>query len=394
MIGHWHQCLYKSEVVDAILMDLSKAFDTFDHNLILSKLAAYGLDKRSLLLLKCYLSNRHQRTKNGSFFREWLEIIMGVPQGSILAPLLFNIFINDLLYIIEKTNICNFTDDNTIYAHSPEINEVVLNLKHDLLKVLSWFSANQLVANPTKFQMLVLGSSENSIIVNVGNTTVTSSDSVKLLGTTIDKELLFRAHIENLCWKASNYVRSLYRIRNVIVGVFYRPPSKANFLEFLTNYFSKVSPEGNELYILGDFNINLLHQGINVLNKADNRTSIRLQNVPNLTKQYKEFCSAFGLSQLIQEATRTTCSTSSLIDHILTNCVSQSGVANIGLSDHQLVFCKRKSHKIRFNMHKQIKFRSFKSYSKEIVQNALQLIPFPNYENFSNINLAYSDFTL
>ena len=84
------------------------------------------------------------------------------------------------------------------------------------------------------------------------------------------------------------------------VGVFYRPPSKANFLELLTNDFSKISPEGNELYILGDFNINLLHQGINVLNKADNRTSIRLQNVPNLTKQYKEFCSVFGLSQLIQ----------------------------------------------------------------------------------------------
>ena len=143
---------------------------------------------------------------------------MGVPQGSILGPLLFNVFINDLLYIIEKTDICNFADDNTIYTHALEINEVVLNLKHDLRKVLSWFSANQLVANPAKFQMLILGSSANSIIVKVGNTTITSSDSVKLLGITIDKELLFRTHIENLCRKASNYVRSLYRIRNVILS--------------------------------------------------------------------------------------------------------------------------------------------------------------------------------
>ena len=178
------------------------------------------------------------------------------------------------------------------------------------------------------------------------------------------------------------------------VGIFYRPPSKANFLELLTDDFVNLSPESNELYILGDFNINLFHQGINVF-KADNRTSIRLENIPSLTKQYKEFCSVFGLNQIIQEPTRTTCSTSSLIDHILTNCtdkISQSGVVNIGLSDHQLIFCTRKTMKTKFNMHKQIKFRSFKNYSKEIFQNALQQTPFPNYENFSNINLAYSDF--
>ena len=94
-----------------------------------------------------------------------------------------------------------------------------------------------------------------------------------------------------------------------------------------------------------NFNINVLHQGINVF-KADNRTSERLENIPSLTKQYKEFCSVFGLKQIIQEPTRTTCSTSSLIDHILTNCcekISQSGIINIGLSDHQLIFCTRKS---------------------------------------------------
>ena len=74
------------------------------------------------------------------------------------------------------------------------------------------------------------------------------------------------------------------------VGIFYRPPNKANFLELLTDDFSNISPESTELYILGDFNINLFHQGINVF-EADNRTSIRLDNIPSLTKQYKKFCS-------------------------------------------------------------------------------------------------------
>ena len=183
----------------------------------------------------------------------------------------------------------------------------------------------------------------------------------------------------------------LLKTKPFSVGIFYRPPNKANFLEFLTNDFLSLSPESNELYMLGDFNINVLHQGINVFN----RTFERLENIPSLTKQYKEFCSVFGLKQIIQEPTRTTCSTSSLIDHILTNCcenISQSGIINIGLSDHQLIFCTRKSLKTKFNMHKQIKFRLIKNYSKEIFQNALKQIPFPNYEKFSNVNLAYTDF--
>ena len=97
-------------------MDLSKAYDCVNHDLIIAKLEAYGVGENSLRLIQNYLSQRQQRIKVGSSFSEWLEIILGIPQGSILGPILFNVFINDFLLLFKETDICNFADDATLYA--------------------------------------------------------------------------------------------------------------------------------------------------------------------------------------------------------------------------------------------------------------------------------------
>ena len=97
-------------------MDLSKAYDCLSHDLLIAKLEAYGLDVGSLNFLLDYLSLRRHRTKVGSPYRKWSEICRGMPQGSILGPLLFNILINDIFFFVEKSEISNFTDDKTIYC--------------------------------------------------------------------------------------------------------------------------------------------------------------------------------------------------------------------------------------------------------------------------------------
>ena len=197
-------------------MDLSKAFDSLNHDLLLAKLAAYGVDLKSLNFLKSYLRNRFQRTKIGTFFSDWLEVILGVPQGSIHGPLLFNIFINDLVALLEK-HICNFADDNTVFSCGETFEEVLSHLKGLLSESLEWFSSNMLVVNPQKFQMMFLGCPSKGIQVKIDdNIVLETSDSVKLLGIILDNKLSFNAHIAKLCQTASNNIRCFRRIRNFL----------------------------------------------------------------------------------------------------------------------------------------------------------------------------------
>ena len=127
-----------------LLMDLSKAFDCIPHDLLIAKLKAYGFGLQGLRLIANYLSDRKQ-TKTG------------VPQGSVLGPLLFNIFLNYFIYIVEHSEVCNFADDNTIFSCDDTFESVASNLEEDMSQAISWFKTNQMVPNPSKFQDMLLG---------------------------------------------------------------------------------------------------------------------------------------------------------------------------------------------------------------------------------------------
>ena len=104
-------------------------------------------------------------TRIGSSFSYWFGISIGVPQCSILGPLSFNIFINDLFFKIIRSDVWNFADNNTLYSCDKKIENIILNLKIDLKNVLYWFQVNSLKANPGKFQFIILGDKQNNTFV-------------------------------------------------------------------------------------------------------------------------------------------------------------------------------------------------------------------------------------
>lgn len=210
----WKHALHSNEYVAAILMDLSKAFDCLPHNILLSKLLAYGLSENSVQLLKSYLSDRKQQIKISSVVSSWANINKGVPQGSILGPLLFNIFINDIFYFIKTCTLYNYADDNTLSFHSPDFNELIKFLQREGKILIDWFSFNCMQANPEKFQAIAVGKKtfDKSPVFSFETVNITCEEVVKLLGVDIDFKLSFDQHISNICKKAAQQLNVMRRI--------------------------------------------------------------------------------------------------------------------------------------------------------------------------------------
>ena len=211
MLEKWKKCLDGKGKTGALLTDLSKDFDCLDHGLLIAKLDAYGFGCNALKLIYSYLTGRLQRVRINSTYSPWNEILYGVPQGSILGPLLFSIYLADLFLFCNETNIANYADDNSPFSCCKDIESVINQLQNDSKTLLTWFDNNRLKANPDKFH-LILSDLNKENFIPLKQFKIYNSNCEKLLGIKIDRKLSFDEHVTSLCSKATQKLHALTRV--------------------------------------------------------------------------------------------------------------------------------------------------------------------------------------
>ena len=147
MLEIWMNVLDKGGYICAVFMELSKAFDTSNHDSLIAKLGAYDFEADSLRYQKSYSTNRKQRVRVNKTFIGWERIITGVPQGSKLTPLLYQIFLNNLFLFISNSSLSNYVDDNTFYTFGYNLKKIKDSLRNSLVTVRQWLYQNYMVLN-------------------------------------------------------------------------------------------------------------------------------------------------------------------------------------------------------------------------------------------------------
>ena len=223
IVNNWQSFINQGDIVGCISLDLRRAFDLLNHDILLKKLQLYGLDDRAVKWFKSYLTCRKHIVCIDTYLSNEEDIHYGIPQGSMLGPLLFIIFINDLPCHIKSSLLDMYADDSNIYDHSPDIEELEKRLNSSCKEVSNWVQNNNLVVNHSKSCSMLICSHQKRAFLPKKSLNVTLDKSVlcqvtdmKLLGVTIDQNMTWKCHIDKVTTRVSSLIGLLYRIRPCI----------------------------------------------------------------------------------------------------------------------------------------------------------------------------------
>ena len=211
----WKENLDDNFIVGAVLTDLSKAFYSIPHDLLIAKLSAYGLNSDSLCYIYSYLKDHKHCVQINNKQSKFDTITSGVPQDSIFG----SIFFNNFFFFIPKASVHNFAVDNTLASFASTLKELMSILESECEAVINSLHNNKMIINPDKFQVILLDkrSPDNTNIERkIVNGKIKSTSSVKLLGVHIDDKLNFNHHINKVCKSAGNQLNALTRLKSFL----------------------------------------------------------------------------------------------------------------------------------------------------------------------------------
>ncbi|XP_024116978.1 uncharacterized protein LOC112138628 [Oryzias melastigma] len=210
--------LDKKKYAAGIFIDLKKAFDTLNHDTLLEKLEVYGIRGVALSWVKSYLTERKQFVKINEFTSEAKGISCGVPQGSILGPLLFNIYINDIFNVSKLLKLILFADDTNIFYSTDNQRELINVLNTELIKIKSWMDYNKLSLNLDKSKVMFFGNykANTELSIKVNNDLIESVTEMKFLGIVIDKKLSWKPHIRHIQTKVSKSISIINKSKYIL----------------------------------------------------------------------------------------------------------------------------------------------------------------------------------